>query len=42
MSKCRKFTGKYEGFTTKISKFIVQETSNVLFTLKTAWTILKK
>jgi len=23
MSNCRKFTGEYEGFTTKISKFIV-------------------
>jgi len=23
MSKCRKFTGEYEGFTTKISKFIL-------------------
>jgi len=41
MSKCRKFTEEYEGFTTKISKFIVQKTSNVVFTLKTR-TILKK
>jgi len=38
MSKCHKFTGEYEGlegFSTNISKFIVQKTSNVLFTLNT-------
>jgi len=41
MSKCHKFAGEYEGFTTKITKFIVQKISNVIFTLKTQ-TILKK
>jgi len=28
--KCRKFTGEYEGFNTKISKFIVQKTSSIV------------